>query len=179
MRERFAQLIDQHGHAFAEEVLTAKDDNGNWKYSFGERFKVFQECLDRGYGRDRQPEANLQMQGKSHASAAVNGARAIIEGGWKSVPKLAFPDGALIGCAAGFLNVPSIKGTHNAVLSGTLAAEHVATALAAGRANDELASYEAAWREPDIGRDLWKVRNCLPEPLDCSQSKTHPVRMCE
>jgi electron-transferring-flavoprotein dehydrogenase len=90
------------------------------------------------------------------------GARAITEGGWQSVPKLAFPGGALIGCAAGFVNVPRIKGTHNAVLSGMLAAEHVATALAAGRTNDELATYEAAWRESDIGRDLWKVRNAKP-----------------
>ena len=90
------------------------------------------------------------------------GARAITEGGWQSVPKLAFPGGALIGCAAGFVNVPRIKGTHNAVLSGMLAAEHVATALAAGKANEELATYEAAWRESDIGRDLWKVRNAKP-----------------
>jgi electron-transferring-flavoprotein dehydrogenase len=90
------------------------------------------------------------------------GARAITEGGWQSVPKLAFPGGALIGCAAGFVNVPRIKGTHNAVLSGMLAAEHVASALAAGRANDELASYEQAWRASDVARDLWKVRNAKP-----------------
>jgi electron-transferring-flavoprotein dehydrogenase len=90
------------------------------------------------------------------------GARAISEGGWQSVPKLVFPGGALIGCAAGFLNVPRIKGTHNAMLSGMLAAEHVAAALAAGRAGDELADYEAAWRSSDIGRDLRKVRNVKP-----------------
>ena len=66
------------------------------------------------------------------------GARALTEGGWQSVPKLAFPGGALLGCAAGFMNVPRIKGSHNAMLSGMLAAEHVAAALKAGRANDEL-----------------------------------------
>jgi electron-transferring-flavoprotein dehydrogenase len=60
------------------------------------------------------------------------------------------------------VNVPRIKGTHNAVLSGMLAAEHVAPALAAGRANDELATYEAAWRSSEIGHDLWKVRNAKP-----------------
>ena len=60
------------------------------------------------------------------------GARAITEGGWQSVPKLVFPGGALIGCAAGFVNVPRIKGSHNAILSGILAAEHVAAALARG-----------------------------------------------
>jgi electron-transferring-flavoprotein dehydrogenase len=90
------------------------------------------------------------------------GARAITEGGWQSVPKLTFPGGALIGCAAGLVNVPRIKGTHNAMLSGMLAAEHIAEALSAGRAHDELAGYDAAWRKSDVGRDLWKVRNVKP-----------------
>jgi electron-transferring-flavoprotein dehydrogenase len=90
------------------------------------------------------------------------GARALTEGGYQSVPKLAFPGGALLGCAAGFMNLPRIKGSHNAMLSGMLAAEHVAAALAAGRANDELAAYEAAWRSSEIGPDLWKVRNAKP-----------------
>src|SRR5215210_7033167 len=90
------------------------------------------------------------------------GARALTEGGFQSVPKLAFPGGALIGCAAGFMNVPRIKGSHNAMLSGMLAAEHVASALAAGRANDELADYELAWRGSDIGADLHRVRNAKP-----------------
>jgi electron-transferring-flavoprotein dehydrogenase len=90
------------------------------------------------------------------------GARALTEGGLQSVPKLTFPGGALIGCAAGFMNVPRIKGSHNAMLSGMLAAEHVAAALAAGRANDELADYELAWRGSDIGADLRRVRNAKP-----------------
>ena len=90
------------------------------------------------------------------------GARAIGEGGWQSVPRVAFPGGVLAGCGAGFLNVPRIKGSHNAVLSGMLAAEHIATALGEGRANDELAGYEAAWRSSAIGRDLRPVRNVKP-----------------
>ena len=90
------------------------------------------------------------------------GARAITEGGWQSVPKLAFPGGALIGCAAGFVNVARIKGSHNAMLSGIMAAEHVAAALASGRANDEIAEIEAGWRASAVGRDLWKVRNVKP-----------------
>ena len=90
------------------------------------------------------------------------GARAITEGGWQSVPKLTFPGGALIGCSAGFVNVPRIKGSHNAVLSGLMAAEHVAEAIAAGRANDEIASYDEAWRASPIGRDLKRVRNVKP-----------------
>ncbi|QOF72777.1 electron transfer flavoprotein-ubiquinone oxidoreductase [Aminobacter sp. SR38] len=90
------------------------------------------------------------------------GARAITEGGYQSVPKLSFPGGVLMGCSAGLVNVPRIKGSHNAVLSGMLAAEHVAEAIGAGRANDELASYETTWRSTDIGKDLKKVRNVKP-----------------
>jgi electron-transferring-flavoprotein dehydrogenase len=90
------------------------------------------------------------------------GARALTEGGWQSVPKLVFPGGALIGCAAGFMNVPRIKGSHNAILSGMLAAEHVAAAIAEGRAHDEVRAYDAAWRASDIGRDLKPVRNVKP-----------------
>jgi electron-transferring-flavoprotein dehydrogenase len=90
------------------------------------------------------------------------GARAITEGGYQAVPKLSFPGGALIGCSAGFVNVPRIKGSHNAMLSGMLAAEHAASALAAVRQHDELADYEAAWRSSDIGKDLWRVRNAKP-----------------
>jgi electron-transferring-flavoprotein dehydrogenase len=90
------------------------------------------------------------------------GARAISSGGWQSVPKLVFPGGALIGCAAGFVNFARIKGSHNAILSGMLAAEKAHAALAAGRAHDELAAYDEAWRASDIGRDLFKVRNVKP-----------------
>jgi len=90
------------------------------------------------------------------------GARAITEGGWQSVPKLTFPGGALIGCAAGFINLPRIKGSHNAILSGMQAAEHVAAALREGHIGDELAGYEDAWRSSEIGRDLKKVRNVKP-----------------
>ena len=92
----------------------------------------------------------------------VYGARALTEGGYQSVPKLTFPGGALIGCDAGFMNVPRIKGTHNAMLSGQFAAEAVATALGAGRANDELNDYEAGWQGSAIGKDLWRVRNAKP-----------------
>ena len=90
------------------------------------------------------------------------GARAITEGGYQSVPKLTFPGGALVGCAAGFVNVPRIKGVHNAMGTGMLAAEHVAAALAAGRANDEVVDYENAWRSSSVGKDLFLVRNVKP-----------------
>jgi len=90
------------------------------------------------------------------------GARAITEGGYQSVPKLSFPGGALLGCAAGFVNVPRIKGSHNAMLSGMLAADKIAEALGEGRAHDELIAYEQAWRSSEIGKDLRQVRNVKP-----------------
>ncbi|WP_208248522.1 electron transfer flavoprotein-ubiquinone oxidoreductase [Rhizobium sp. T1470] len=90
------------------------------------------------------------------------GARAITEGGYQSVPKLSFPGGALIGCSAGFVNVPRIKGSHNAMLSGMLAADRIAAAIAAGRANDEVVEIETDWRSSDIGKDLKRVRNVKP-----------------
>src|SRR5215470_8068407 len=90
------------------------------------------------------------------------GARAITEGGFQSVPRLTFAGGALIGCAAGFVNVPRIKGVHNAMGSGMLAAEHVAAAIGAGRANDEIVDYENAWRSSPVGKDLYPVRNVKP-----------------
>jgi electron-transferring-flavoprotein dehydrogenase len=96
------------------------------------------------------------------AKRIAYGARAITEGGYQSVPRLTFKGGALIGCAAGFVNVPRIKGVHNAMGTGMQAAEHVAAALAAGRANDELVDYENAWRGSAVGKDLHRVRNVKP-----------------
>ncbi|EJF90307.1 electron transfer flavoprotein-ubiquinone oxidoreductase [Bartonella tamiae] len=90
------------------------------------------------------------------------GARAITEGGYQSVPKLSFPGGALIGCSAGFVNVPRIKGAHNAILSGYYAANHLAQALSEGRQNDEVREIETQWRKSLIGKDLYKVRNAKP-----------------
>jgi electron-transferring-flavoprotein dehydrogenase len=90
------------------------------------------------------------------------GARAINEGGWQSVPKLAFPGGALIGCSAGFVNVPRIKGSHTAMKSGMLAAEAAAVAIAAERASDELSDYEPAVRASWIATELKQVRNAEP-----------------
>jgi electron-transferring-flavoprotein dehydrogenase len=90
------------------------------------------------------------------------GARALTEGGWQSIPKLTFPGGALIGCAAGFVNVPRIKGTHNAMLSGIAAADAAFAAVTEGRQGDELAAYEKAVRTGPIARDLRRVRNVKP-----------------
>src|SRR5579863_359439 len=90
------------------------------------------------------------------------GARAINEGGWQSVPKLAFPGGALAGCSAGFVNVPRIKGSHTAMKSGMLAAEAIAAAVAAGREHDALGEYDAAVRSSWIADELKLVQNAEP-----------------
>jgi len=90
------------------------------------------------------------------------GARAITEGGFQSVPRLAFPGGALIGCAAGFVNLPRIKGSHNAMKTGMLGAEAVAAALAAGRSGDTLDDLEARYRASHVYKDLKRVRNVKP-----------------
>ena len=90
------------------------------------------------------------------------GARAINEGGWQSVPKLAFPGGALIGCAAGFVNVPRIKGSHTAMKSGMLAAESAAAAIAGGAEHTELTDYDDAVRSSWIAKELKQVKNAQP-----------------
>lgn len=90
------------------------------------------------------------------------GARAITSGGIQSVPRLGFPGGALIGCSAGFVNLPRIKGTHNAMKTGMLGAECAFAAIADGRANDALDEMDAAYRESWVYEDLSKVRNTKP-----------------
>ncbi|MDA7948466.1 MAG: electron transfer flavoprotein-ubiquinone oxidoreductase [Hyphomicrobiaceae bacterium] len=90
------------------------------------------------------------------------GARALTEGGYQSVPKLAFPGGVLIGCGAGFMNLPRIKGSHNAILSGVMAADAAFAAIGEGRSADTLTAYEDAYRESAIARDLKRVRNVKP-----------------
>ena len=90
------------------------------------------------------------------------GARAISEGGWQSIPKVVFPGGALLGCSAGLVNVPRIKGNHNAMLSGKAAAEAAYEAIGAGRQGDELTAYEADLRSGPVAKDLKKVRNVKP-----------------
>ena len=90
------------------------------------------------------------------------GARAISEGGWQSLPKLTFPGGVLLGFAAGMVNVPRIKGNHNAMLSGKAAAEAAFAAIQSERAGDELVEYEAEIRKGAVARDLKPVRNVKP-----------------
>ncbi|MEM9240457.1 MAG: electron transfer flavoprotein-ubiquinone oxidoreductase [Pseudomonadota bacterium] len=90
------------------------------------------------------------------------GARAISEGGYQSMPKMVAPGVALLGCSVGMVNVPRIKGNHNAMLSGMAAAEAAHEAIEGGRAADELTDYESEVRNGEIGQDLKKVRNVKP-----------------
>ena len=105
------------------------------------------------------PEISAILTGGKRVSY---GARAINEGGWQSVPKLAFPGGALIGCSAGFVNVPRIKGSHTAMKSGMLAAEAAFAAIEAGREADELGDYQPALEASWVAKELKKVRNAEP-----------------
>ena len=105
------------------------------------------------------PEIAKILQGGKRVSY---GARAISDGGYQSVPKLAFPGGALIGDSAGFLNVPRIKGTHTAMKSGMMAAEAAFAAVTAGRSSDTLDAYQAAYDESWVKKELSVVRNVLP-----------------
>ena len=107
----------------------------------------------------QHPEIRKYLEGGRRVSY---GARAINEGGWQSIPKLAFPGGALIGCSAGFVNVPRIKGTHTAMKSGMLAAEAAFAAIQGERSSDVLDDYEANLRSSWIATELQLVKNAEP-----------------
>ncbi|MBA4091348.1 MAG: electron transfer flavoprotein-ubiquinone oxidoreductase [Sphingobium sp.] len=107
----------------------------------------------------QHPEIRKYLEGGRRVSY---GARAINEGGWQSIPKLAFPGGALIGCSAGFVNVPRIKGTHTAMKSGMLAAEAAFEAIQNERARDVLDDYELRLRSSWIADELKLVKNAEP-----------------
>jgi electron-transferring-flavoprotein dehydrogenase len=128
--------------------VTSLDYENPWVYPF-EEFQRWKH----------HPAIRTLLEG---GKRVAYGSRAINEGGWQSVPKLAFPGGTLIGCSAGFVNVPRIKGSHTAMKSGMLAAEAAAEAIGAGRARDELAAYDANLRASWIADELKKVRNAQP-----------------
>jgi electron-transferring-flavoprotein dehydrogenase len=107
----------------------------------------------------QHPEIRKFLEGGRRVSY---GARAINEGGWQSIPKLVFPGGALIGCSAGFVNVPRIKGTHTAMKSGMLAAEAAFEAMQDERARDVLHDYEDRLRSSWIAKELQLVKNAEP-----------------
>ena len=143
-----AFLYHQANNQVALGLVTALDYENPYVYPFEEfqRWKT-------------HPAIRELLEG---GKRVAYGARAINEGGWQSVPKLAFPGGVLAGCSAGFVNVPRIKGTHTAMKSGMLAAEAIAAAISAGREQDSLDEYDADLRESWIAKELKQVQNAEP-----------------
>ncbi|MBU2532991.1 MAG: electron transfer flavoprotein-ubiquinone oxidoreductase [Alphaproteobacteria bacterium] len=144
---------------------------GSFLYHYGDNLVAVGFVVHLNYANPYLAPHEEFQRYKTHPSIAPTfeggkriayGARAITEGGWQSLPELVFPGGALLGCSAGMVNVPRIKGSHNAILSGIAAADAAADAIAEGRSADRLDEYEATVREGPIGRDLKKVRNAKP-----------------
>jgi electron-transferring-flavoprotein dehydrogenase len=151
--------------------LDDKTGGGSFLYHFGDRYVAIGFVVHLNYRNPYLSPFDEFQRFKQHplirpvlegGRRISYGARAITEGGYQSVPKLAFPGGALIGCAAGFVNVPRIKGSHNAIASGKLAAEAAFAAIRAGRAGDELVEYDTACRASRVMRELKLVRNVKP-----------------
>ena len=166
--ERFRPGLVQHSMGWP---LPNKAGGGSWIYHFDDHLVSVGFVTHLNYENPTLSPFEEFQRFKTHlmirdlfegAKRIGYGARAIMEGGWQSVPKLVMPGGCLVGDSAGFVNVPRIKGTHNAMLSGILCAEQVFDALKEGRAHDEVTGYEESWRGTDIGYDLKRVRNVKP-----------------
>jgi electron-transferring-flavoprotein dehydrogenase len=151
--------------------LTNDTGGGLFLYHWGENFCSVGFVVHLNYQNPWLDPFGEFQRAKTHPAIAKMfsgakrigyGARAITEGGYQSVPRLAFPGGALIGCAAGFVNLPRIKGSHNAMKTGMLAADAVAAALKAGRAGDILQDYDKAYANSWVAKDLYLVRNAKP-----------------
>ncbi len=144
---------------------------GSFLYHWGERFVSVGYVVHLNYKNpyispfDEFQRHKLHPEIRQHIEGGKRiayGARAITEGGFQSVPALAFPGGALIGCSAGFVNVPRIKGSHNAMKTGMMAAEAAFEAIQAGRQRDTLDAYQEAYRGSSVWTDLYRVRNAKP-----------------
>jgi electron-transferring-flavoprotein dehydrogenase len=166
--DRFRPGLVQHSFGWPLDNATG---GGSWLYHYGDGLVSVGFVVHLNYENPTLSPFDEFQRFKTHPMIRETfeggkrlsyGARAIVEGGWQSVPKLAFPGGCLMGDAAGFVNVPRIKGSHNAMLSGILCAEHVFGALADGRAHDEVISYDESWTASEIGTDLYRVRNVKP-----------------
>ena len=151
--------------------LDNRTGGGTFLYHYGDNLVAVGFVLHLNYENPYLSPYDEFQRFKTHPDIApifeggkriAYGARALTEGGWQSIPKLAFPGGLLLGCSAGFMNVPRIKGSHNAMLSGIEAANAAYAAIKDGRAHDELPDYEAAVRSGDIATDLRRVRNAKP-----------------
>ena len=166
--EKFQPGLVRHSMGWP---LPNKAGGGSWLYHFDDHLVSVGFVTHLNYENPTLSPFEEFQRFKTHpmirdvfegAKRIGYGARAIMEGGWQSVPKLVFPGGCLVGDSAGFVNVPRIKGSHNAILSGIQAADAIFDALVAGRQGDELTAYEQGWRDSPIGRDLKPVRNVKP-----------------
>ena len=166
--EKFRKGLVQHSFGWP---LDRRTGGGSFLYHFDDHLVTVGFVLHLDYSNPTLSPFDEFQRFKTHpairdtfegAKRIAYGARALTEGGWQSVPKLAFPGGVLTGCAAGFMNVPRIKGSHNAIHSGIQAADAIIAALAQGRANDTVAAYDDGWKTSPIGRDLKPVRNVKP-----------------
>jgi electron-transferring-flavoprotein dehydrogenase len=166
--ERFQPGLVRHSMGWP---LPNNSGGGSWLYHFDDHLVSVGFVVHLNYKNPTLSPFDEFQRFKTHpmvrevfegAKRIGYGARAIMEGGWQSVPRLSFPGGCLVGDTAGFVNVPRIKGSHNAILSGMLCADHILAALQAGRSHDEVSSYEEAWRSSPIGYDLKRVRNVKP-----------------
>jgi electron-transferring-flavoprotein dehydrogenase len=151
--------------------LDSKTGGGSFLYHYGENLVAVGFVVHLNYRNPHLSPFEEFQRFKTHPAIRgvfeggkriAYGARAITEGGWQSLPAMVFPGGLLTGCSAGLVNVPRIKGSHNAILSGIHAAESAFPALKAGRSHDRLEDYEAAVRDGPIGWDLKRVRNVKP-----------------
>ena len=151
--------------------LDDKTGGGSFLYHFGDRLVSVGFVVHLDYANPYTNPFKEFQRAKTHPLIRAHleggkriayGARALTEGGFQAIPRLAFPGGALIGCAAGFMNVPRIKGSHNAMLSGMMAAEAAFAALASGRANDVLEAYPQAVKHSAMAKELFRVRNVKP-----------------
>ncbi|WP_269716422.1 electron transfer flavoprotein-ubiquinone oxidoreductase [Caulobacter sp. NIBR2454] len=151
--------------------LDDKTGGGSFMYHFGDNYVAIGYVVHLSYKNPWLSPFDEFQRFKHHPAVKPHleggrriayGARAITEGGYQSVPKLSFPGGVLIGCSAGFVNVPRIKGSHNAMKTGMLAAEEAFAALQAGRAGDELTSYQTAYEKSWVAKELKIVRNAKP-----------------
>jgi len=151
--------------------LDASAGGGSFLYHFGDGLVSVGFVTHLNYANPHLSPFEEMQRFKTHPAIRgtfeggkrlAYGARAINEGGLQSVPRLCFPGGALIGCSAGFVNLPRIKGSHNAMKTGMLAAEAACDALVAGRSGDELSAYPETFRNSWVYRELHKVRNVKP-----------------
>ncbi|NBB16069.1 NAD(P)-binding protein [Caulobacter sp. SLTY] len=151
--------------------LDANTGGGSFMYHFGDNYVAIGYVVHLSYKNPFLSPFDEFQRFKHHPSVKpyleggkriAYGARAITEGGYQSVPKLTFPGGVLVGCSAGFVNVPRIKGSHNAMKTGMLAAEEAFKAVQAGRASDELVEYQAAYENSWVAKELKTVRNAKP-----------------